>query len=75
MNVAKGPKSAAAVGKWRITIGELANGQEFFHFDNWKTAANPHELLSQAWTGTTLFTKSFATLRIFTPAQLPINFR
>ena len=75
MMVAKGPKSAAAVGKWRITIGELANGQGFFRIDNWKTAANPHELLGQPWTGITFFTESLATPRIFAPAQLPINFR
>ena len=27
MKVAKGHKTAAAVGRWRVTIGELANGQ------------------------------------------------
>ena len=73
MKVAQGPKSAAAVGKWRITIGELANGQEFLHIDNWKTAANPHELLGQPWTGITFFTESLATPRIFAPAQLPMT--
>ena len=73
MKVAKGPKSAAAVGKWRITIGELANGQGFFRIGNWKTAAKPHELLPQPWTGTTYFTKSLAVPRLFVPAQLPAS--
>ena len=67
MKVAKGPKSAADVGKWRITIGELANGQSFFLVDEWKKAANPHELLSQPWTGATLFARSLASPGMFTP--------
>ena len=27
MEVARGPKTAATVGQWRVTVGELANGQ------------------------------------------------
>ena len=67
MKVAKGPKSAADVGRWRITIGELANGQSFFLVDEWKKAANPHELLSQPWTGTTFFARSLASPGMFSP--------
>ena len=75
MKVAKGPKSAAAVGKWRITIGELANGQELFRIETWKTAVNPHELLAAPWTGTTYFTKSLAVPRFFAPAQVRTSHR
>ena len=39
MKVARVPKTAAAVGQWRVTIGEFANGPEFFRVDNWKAAA------------------------------------
>ena len=73
MKVAKGVKNATAVGRWRVTIGELANGQDFVKIDDWKAAAEPHQLLGQPWTGITFFTESLATPRIFAPAQLPMT--
>ena len=71
MKVARGPKTTAAVGQWRVTVGELANGQEFFNVDNWKAAAEPHELMGQPWTGITYFVESLSAPQLFTPAQLP----
>ena len=73
MKVAKGPKSATAVGRWRVTIGELADGQEFVKIDDWKAAAEPHQLVGQPWAGIIFFTQSLATPRIFAPAQLPMT--
>ena len=72
MEVAKWLKTAAAVGQWRVTVGELADGQEFFRVDNWKATAEPHELMGQPWAGITYFVESLSAPRLFTPAQLPI---
>ena len=73
MKVARGPKSATAVGRWRVTIGELANGQDFVKIYDWKAAAEPHQLLGQLWTGISFFTETLATPRIFARAQLPMT--
>ena len=61
MEVAKGPKNAAAVGGLRVTIGEFANGPSFCRIDAWKTIAEPHERLSQPWTGNTYFVNALDT--------------
>ena len=72
MAVARGPKTVAAVCQWRVTVGELANGQEFFRVDNWKATAEPHEMMGQPWTGTTYFVESLSAPQLFTPAQFPV---
>ena len=71
MKIARGSKTAVAVGRCRVTIGELANGQKFIAVDEWKITDNQHELLAQPWAGTTYFTESLAVPRIFASAQLP----
>ena len=64
MKVAKGPKNASAVGDLRVTIGELANGQSCC-IDEWKAMAEPHERLSQPWTGNTYFASALNVPTVF----------
>ena len=71
MKASRGPNTAAAVCQWRVTVGELANGQEFLRIANWKAAAEPHEMMGQPWAGISYFVESLAAPRLFTPTQLP----
>ena len=44
------------MGRRRETIGELANVEDVVMIDDWKAAAEPHQLLSQPCTGIAFFT-------------------
>ena len=72
MKVARGPETVAAVGQWRVTVGELANCEEFLRVDKWKATAEPHEMMVQPWAGITYCVESLSAPRLFTPAHLPI---
>ena len=70
MKAARGRKTAAAVGQWRVTVGELADGQEFFRVGNRKATAEPHELMGQPWAGSTYFVESLSAPQLFTPTPI-----
>ena len=57
MKVAGGPKDGASLDGVRVTIGQFQPATRFIIEENWEDVGNPHERLSETWTGQTMFSK------------------